>query len=197
MHPEENKLDNESAQGRGETAANPMGWCQAVARYLLSLFVRVAEVHRHTPALLDFLDFLESERWIQLRALQLHSEGGDFLRLAESTGLEGFLILFHMPGDVEGVALAIAETVDDGAAYAALLADSLPQGLGFAPVTFKVLPLSDHQGLLAGGQYFFVQMLPPLWVVACAVFVGRWNCSCRTVFPGICYFNQGRHQKNR
>lgn len=150
----ENQTDNESAQGREETTAG--------ARYLLSQFVRVAEVHRHTPALFDFLDFLESERRIQLRALQLYREGGDFLRLAESTGLEGFLLLFHMPGDVEGVALAIAETVYNGTAYAALLTDSLSQGLGFAPVTFQVLPLCDHQGLLARGQDFFVQMLPPL-----------------------------------
>lgn len=82
--------------------------------------------------------------------------------LAESTGLKGLLLLSHVPWYVEGVALPIAEAVDDGTAYAALLADSLPQGLCFAPVALEVLPFGDHKGLLAGGQHLLVQLLPPL-----------------------------------
>lgn len=82
--------------------------------------------------------------------------------LAEGTGLEGLLFLLHVPWDVEGVALAVAEAVDDGAADAALLADSLPQRLCLAPVALEVLPLGDHEGLLAGGQHLLVQLLPPL-----------------------------------
>lgn len=116
--------------------------------------------------------------------------------LAESTGLEGLLLLFHVPGYVEGVALPIAKAVDDGAAYAALLTDSLPQGLRLAPVALEVLSFGDHKGLLAGGQHLLVQLLPPLRVVAAAVFVRGGNGACRTVFPGVCYSNQCCHQKN-
>lgn len=118
------------------------------------------------------------------------------MRFAESTGLEGLLLLFHVPWYVEGVALPIAEAVDDGAAYAALFADSLSQGLRLAPVALEVLPFSDHQGLLAGGQYLLIQLLPPLRVVAAAVFVRGGNGAGRTVFPSVCYSNQRCHQKN-
>lgn len=58
-----------------------------------------------------------------------------------------------MPGDVEGVALAIAEAVDDGAAVAALLMDGLLERLGFAPVSLQVFALGHMQGLLAGLQH--------------------------------------------
>lgn len=58
-----------------------------------------------------------------------------------------------MPGDVEGVALAVAEAVDDGAAIAALLVDGLLKGLGFAPVSLQVFAFGHMQGLLAGLQH--------------------------------------------
>lgn len=58
-----------------------------------------------------------------------------------------------MTGDVEGVALAVAEAVDHGAAAAALLADGLTQRLGFAPVSAEVAPFRHHQSLSAGGQH--------------------------------------------
>lgn len=116
--------------------------------------------------------------------------------LAESTGLEGLLLLLDVPWDVEGVALPVAEAVDDGAADAALLADSLPQRLRLAPVALEVLSLGDHEGLLAGGQHLLVELLPPLRVVAAAAFVRGGNGTCRAVFPGIRYSNQGCHQEN-
>lgn len=116
--------------------------------------------------------------------------------LAESAGLEGLLLLLHMPWYVEGVALPVAKAIDDGAAYAALLTDSLSQGLRLAPVALEVLPFGDHEGLLAGGQHLLIQLLPPLGVVAAAVFVRGGNGACRTVFPGVCYSNQCCHQKN-
>lgn len=127
-----------------------------------SLFVRVAQVHRHASALLHLLDFFESKGWIQPGAFELHQDGGDALGLAESAGLEGLLLLLHVPWDVEGVALAVAETVEDGTAAAALLTHGLPQWLGLAPVTLEVLALSDHQGLLAGGQHLLDLVLPSL-----------------------------------
>lgn len=117
----------------------------------VSLFVRVAQVHGHASALLHLLDFFESKGWIQPGAFELDQDRGDTLGLAEGTGLEGLLLFLHVPRDVEGVALAIAEAVEDGAAAAALLAHSLPQWLGLAPVTLEVLALGDHQGFLAGG----------------------------------------------
>lgn len=118
------------------------------------------------------------------------------MRLAEGTGLKGLLLLFHVPRNVEGVALPVAEAVDDGAADAALLADSLPQRLRLAPVALEVLSLGDHEGLLAGGQHLLVQLLPPLRVVAAAAFVRGGNGTCRPVFPGVRHSNQRCHQKN-
>jgi len=163
---------------------------------LLSQFARVVEIHRHAPALLDLLNFLESERRVQLRALQLHGRRGDLVRLAESAGLEGLLLLLHVPRYVEGVALPVAEAVDDGAAHAALLADRLPQRLRLAPVALEVLPLGDDEGLLAGGQHLLIQLLPPLRVVAAAVFVRGGNGARRTVLPRLCHSNQRCHQKH-
>lgn len=58
-----------------------------------------------------------------------------------------------MAGDVEGVTLAVAESVDHGAAAAALLADGLAERLGLAPVSAEVATLRHHQGLPAGGQH--------------------------------------------
>lgn len=127
-----------------------------------SLLVRVTEVHRHAPAMLHLLDLLDSERWIETRAFELHDDRGDTLGLAESAGLEGVLLLFHVSWDVEGVALAIAKAVEDGAAAATLLAHRLPQWLRLAPVTLQVLALGDHQGLLAGGQHLLDLVMPSL-----------------------------------
>lgn len=94
------------------------------------------------------------ERWLQVRAVQLHGERSEAVWPAKGTRLERLLLLLHVPWDVEGVALAIAEAVDDGAAQAALMVHGLPQRLRLAPVTFQVLPLRHHQGLLTGGQHF-------------------------------------------
>lgn len=58
-----------------------------------------------------------------------------------------------MPGDVEGVALAVAEAVDHSAADTALLTDGLPQRLSLTPVSAQVPPLCHHQGLSAGRQH--------------------------------------------
>lgn len=127
-----------------------------------SLLVRVTQVHGHAPAMLHLLDLLDSERWIETRAFELHDDRGDTLGLAESAGLEGVLLLFHVSRDVEGVALAIAEAVEDGAAAATLLAHRLPQRLRLAPVTLQVLALGDHQCLLAGGQHLLDLVMPSL-----------------------------------
>lgn len=112
--------------------------------------------------MLHLLDFLDSERWVETRAFELYDDRGDTLGLAESAGLEGVLLLLHVSRDVEGVALAVAEAVEDGAAAATLLAHCLPQRLRLAPVTLEVLALGDYQGLLAGGQHLLDLVMPPL-----------------------------------
>lgn len=127
-----------------------------------SLLVGVIQVHGHAPAVLHLLDFLDSERGVETRTFELHNDGGDALGLAEGTGLEGVLLLLHVPRDVEGVALAVAEAVEDSAAAASLLTHRLPQRLRLAPVTLEVLALGDHERLLAGGQHLFDLVMPSL-----------------------------------
>lgn len=136
-----------------------------------SLLVRVTQVHGHAPTMLHFLDFLDSKRRVEPGAVKLHDDRGDTLGLAEGAGLEGVLLLLHVPWDVEGVALAIAEAVEDGAAAASLLAHRLPQRLRLAPVTLEVLALGDHKGLLTGGQHLLDLVMPSLRVVAAAILV--------------------------
>lgn len=69
-----------------------------------------------------------------------------------------------MPGDVEGVALAVTEAIDDSAAVAALLMDGLLQGLSFAPISLQVFALCHMQGLLAGLKHLLSRHggAPPL-----------------------------------
>lgn len=69
-----------------------------------------------------------------------------------------------MSGDVEGVALAIAEAVDDGTAVATLFVDGLLKWLGLAPVSLQVFALGHMQGLLAGLQHLLPRhgSAPPL-----------------------------------
>lgn len=94
------------------------------------------------------------EGWLQVGTFQLHSERSEAVRSAESARLERLLLLLNVPRDVEGVALAVAEAVDDGAAQAALMVHGLPERLRLAPVALQVLPLCHYQGFLTRGQYF-------------------------------------------
>lgn len=137
-----------------------------------SQFPIAAHIHRHAATLFDPLHLTVSERGLQVWAVQLHCELCDAVWPAEGAGLEGLLGLVvafpsrawglaatlaltragaHMAGDVEGVALAVAKTVDHSAAAAALLADCLTEGLGLAPVSAEVAALCYHQCLPAGG----------------------------------------------
>lgn len=50
----------------------------------------------------------------------------------------------HVAGDVEGVTLTVAETVDHSAAAATFLADCLTEGLSLAPVSAEVASLCHH-----------------------------------------------------
>lgn len=101
------------------------------------------QVYGYTTALFDALDaFLLGGRLL-VRTVQSKSHGGETLRLAKRTGLEGTLLPADVPGDVEGVALSVTEAVDDGAADTSLLVDGLLEGLRLAPVPFQILALRD------------------------------------------------------
>lgn len=110
----------------------------------------LVQINGDATTLLHTCDPLLLGGWLQFRAVECDHHGGEFLGLAEGAGLKGAFLLADVPGDVEGVALPIAEAVDDGAAAAAILVDGLLQRLGFAPVSLQVLALSHMQGLLAG-----------------------------------------------
>lgn len=103
--------------------------------------ISLVQVYGYASALFDALDALLLGGWLMVRAVQSKSHGGKTLRLAKRTGLEGTLLPADVPRDVEGVALSVTEAVDDGAADAALLVDSLLEGLGLAPVPFQILAL--------------------------------------------------------
>lgn len=99
------------------------------------------QVYGDTAALFDALNALLLGRRLLVRTVQSKSHGGEPFRFAKRTGLEGTLLPADVPWDVEGVALAVTEAVDDGAADAAFLVDGLLERLRFAPVPFQILAL--------------------------------------------------------
>lgn len=101
----------------------------------------LVQVYGYTAALFDALDAFLLGGWLLVGTIQSKSHGGKTLRLAKRAGLESTFLPADVPGDVEGVALPVAEAVDDGAADAALLVDGLLQGLRLAPVPFQILAL--------------------------------------------------------
>lgn len=122
------------------------------------------QIDGYATALLDTRDPLLLGGWLEFRTVESDHHGGEFLGLAKGAGLKGALLFPDVPGDVEGVALAVAEAVDDGTAVAALLVDGLLQRLGFAPVSLQVFALGHMQGLLAGLQHLLSRhgSAPPL-----------------------------------
>lgn len=128
------------------------------ARFLYQHRLRIiaacsVQVYGDTAALLDALDALLLGGRLLIRTVQGKSHGGEPLWFAKRTGLEGALLPADVPGDVEGVALSVAEAVDDGAANTALLMNRLLERLRFAPVPFQILALRHMQSLLAGLQH--------------------------------------------
>ena len=123
--------------------------------YLRSIiyFCSVQRFNRQTAALFHALDALLLGGRLLIRTAQSQRHGGEPLGLAKGAGLEGALLPTHVPRDVEGVALSVAEPVDDGPADAALLVDGLLERLRLAPVPLQVAALRDVQSLLAGLQH--------------------------------------------
>lgn len=142
-----------SLEGRLVHATHSHNGSDCIQSVQLLLFLHLVQVNRYTPALLNSGDSFFLSWGLKLGAIECNSHSGEFLGLAEGTRLEGAFFFTDVPGDVEGIALAIAEPVDNGAAVAAFLVDSLFEGLGFAPVPLQVLALSDVQRLLAGLQH--------------------------------------------
>lgn len=80
-------------------------------------------------------------------------DGAEGFGFAGRAGLKGVPVLVIVPRDVEGVALSVAKAVDDGAAQAALLPDSLLERLRLAPVQPQVPALRDVKRLLTGLEH--------------------------------------------
>lgn len=106
-------------------------------------------------ALLDALYPLFPRVGRQSRAEQSVGDSAEGFGSTGGAGLEGAAVLVNVSRDEEGVALSVAEAVDDGPAQAALLVDRLLQRLRFAPVHAQVPTLCDVQRLLAGLEHFF------------------------------------------
>lgn len=106
-------------------------------------YLCLVQVYGYTATLLHALDTLLLGGRLLVWTVQSKRHGGKLLRLAERTGLESPFLPPHMSGDVKRVTLSIAELVDDGAADAALLVDSLFEWLGLAPVPFQIAALRD------------------------------------------------------
>lgn len=109
-------------------------------------------IYGGAAALLYALDaFLLGTRRLT-RAQERVGDAAERFGFAGGAGLEDSPVLVGVPRDVEGVALAVAEAVDDDAAQAALFVDALLQRLRLAPVQAQVATLRDVQRLLAGLQ---------------------------------------------
>lgn len=122
---------------------------RALSDASLSLLV---QLDGDAAALFDALHALLPRRRLLVRTVEGEGHGGEALGLAERARLERALLSAHVPRDVEGVALSVAEAVDDGAADAALLVDGLLERLSLAPVPLQVAALGDVQSLLTGLQ---------------------------------------------
>lgn len=114
--------------------------------------LRLVHVDSGAAALLYALDaFLLGPRRLT-RAEEGVRDAAERLGFTSGAGLEDPPVLVGVPRDVEGVALPVAEAVDDDAAQAALFVDALLQWLRFTPVQAQVAALRDVQSLLAGLQ---------------------------------------------
>lgn len=114
--------------------------------------LRLIHIYGRAAALLYALDaFLLGTRRLA-RAEEGERDAAERFGLAGGAGLEDSPVLVGVPRDVEGVALAVAEAVDNDAAQAALFLDGLLQRLRFTPVQAQVATLRDVQRLLTGLQ---------------------------------------------
>lgn len=114
---------------------------------------RLIRIYRGAATLLYALDPFLPGAGCLARAVQGVGDGAEGFGFAGRAGLKGVSVLVVMPRDVEGVALSVAEPVDDGSAQAALLLDRLLQRLRLAPVQPQVPALRDVQSLLTGLQH--------------------------------------------
>jgi hypothetical protein len=103
----------------------------------------------HTPALVDDLNALPSNGWLQSGALERDSLPARLFRSTNSTGFKRSswigtgtqLILWN----VETVALTVAESVEDCRAETVIVTDPLDQRIRLAPVLVDEAPFGHRQ----------------------------------------------------
>lgn len=110
-------------------------------------------IYRRAAALLYALHPFLPGAGCLARAEEGVGDGAEGFGFAGGAGLKDVSVLVVVPRYVEGVALSVAEAVDDDALEAALLLDGLLQRLRLAPVQPQVPTLRDVQGLLTGLQH--------------------------------------------
>lgn len=116
--------------------------------------LRLVRIYCCAAAQLNALDPFLPGAGCLTRAEEGVSHGAEGFGFAGRAGLKGVSLLVIMPRDVERVALSVAKPVNDGAAKAALLVDSLLERLRLAPVQPQVPTLRDVQRFLTGLQHF-------------------------------------------
>ena len=113
---------------------------------------RHADLLRHAATLLDVLHTLALEAHAVLAgAAQRYQDPAEASRATEAAGEKslGVLAAPGLLGDEEGVALAVAEVVEDLSPQAAPHAHHLLQGLRLAPLLLQVGLLRHHHGFPA------------------------------------------------
>lgn len=108
-----------------------------------------------TPTLLDALHPLYPRFGGLSGTVESVADGAEGFGSAGGAGLKGAPVLVNVPRNEEGIALSVAEAVDDGPAEAAILTESLLQRLRLTPVHAQVPALRDVQRLLAGLEHLF------------------------------------------
>lgn len=107
-------------------------------------------IYRRAAALLHALNSFLPRAGCLTRTDQGVCDRTEGFWFAGGAGLKGVSVLVVMSRDVEGVALSVAEAVNDGPAQTALLLDGLLQRLRLAPVQPQVPTLRYVQRFLAG-----------------------------------------------
>lgn len=169
--------------------------------------LRLVRIYCCAAALLYALDpFLPGTGRLS-RAEEGVSDGTEGFGFAGGAGLKSVSVLVDMPRDVEGVALAVAKPVDDGAAQASFLVDGLLERLCLAPVQPQVPTLRDVQRLLTGLQHLIGcgrgpiparnestdrRLLTPVRFIR-AVFVWVWESALKG--RGICTPRRAEQQR--
>lgn len=108
-----------------------------------NILQNLVQIYGYTPTFLDSCNSLLLSGGLKFGTIECNCHSGELLRFAEGTGLKRAFLFADVPWDVKGIALAIAESVDNSVTIAAFFMDGLFEGLSFAPIPLKILALSD------------------------------------------------------